>query len=188
MEKFKLKEVITASRIVLLKRDHEHDAEMWEALEESRAEIREYLFWVDGTKSYSDVVKTTDMFAKQWEEDKEWAYDIYEINTHKLLGCIGVHNINFLNQSAEIGYWLRTSETKKGYMKEAVLAIEKELFEQGMHRVVICSDVNNTNSSAVALRSGYKLESIAKEAIYHYTGLHDFATYVKLSPFPIVGF
>ena len=185
MEKFKLKESIVSDRIVLLKRDHDHDEQMWEAIEESREFIREYLFWVDAQKAFEDVVKATDMFFDLWDTDKEWAYDIYSLDTHKFIGCIGAHAINFLNQSAELGYWLRKSETSKGYMKEAVLALEKELFEHGLHRLSIRCDVNNVNSSGVAKRSGYTLESVAKEAVYHYTGLHDLETYVKFSPYPI---
>ena len=188
MEKFKPRETILTKRIVLIKREHEHDKEMFDAIEESREFIREYLFWVDGTKTIDDVVKTTDMFYQKWEEDDEWAYDIYSLDDHKLIGCIGAHCISFSNQSAELGYWLRLSETSKGYMTEAILALEKELFECGLHRLIIRCDINNLNSSNVAKRSGYKLESVAKEAIYHYTGLHDCETYVKFSPYPIKGF
>ncbi len=188
MEKFKLKETIVSERLLLLKRQHEHDAEMWEAIEESREFIREYLFWVDKTQSLKDVIKSTDMFFKKWDDDDEWCYDIYSRDENRLLGSIGVHSIQFMNQSAELGYWLRKSETKKGYMTEAVHAVEKELFEEGIHRITICCDVNNINSAHVALRAGYALEGIQKEAIYHYTGLHDHATYVKFSPYPIQGF
>lgn len=188
MEKFKLSESILAERLILLKRCHEHDDEMWQAIEESRAFIREYLFWVDGTQSLSDVEKATDMFFKAWDEDNEWCYSLYSVPENDFLGCIGVHNISFLNRSAELGYWLRLSETGKGYMTEAVKAVEAELFAAGIHRVVICCDVNNYNSANVALRAGYELESIQKEAVYHYTGLHDHATYVKFSPYPIRGF
>lgn len=188
MEKFKLPESIRAKRIVLLKRSHEHDVEMWQAIEESRNFIREYLFWVDKQNSFNDVVKSTDAFEKEWEEDKEWAYDIYSIENYHFLGCVGPHNINFLNQSAEFGYWIRLSESGKGYMTEAVLALEKALFEAGMHRLTICCDVQNYASANVAKRAGYELESIAKEATYHHTGLHDMACYVKFSPYPIKGF
>lgn len=31
-------------------------------------------------------------------------------------------------------------------------------------------------------------KAFKKEAVYHYTGLHDHATYVKFSPYPIRGF
>ena len=185
MEKFKPKESIIAERIILLKREHAHDEEMWEAIEESRAVIREYLFWVDKNKTYEDIVKATDYFEKAWEDDTEWGYDIYELKTHKLLGCIGAHNISFSNQNIELGYWLRSSATSKGYMTEAVRALEKELFERGMHRITIRCDANNTKSARVAKLTGYTLESTAKEAVYHYDGLHDLETYVKISPYPI---
>ena len=188
MEKFKLPESINAKRIVLLKRSHKHDEQMWQAIDESRDFIREYLFWVDGQKCFDDVVKSTDMFIEEWETDKEWAYDIFTVDDFRLIGCIGPHDIQFLNQSAELGYWLRKSATHKGYMTEAVLALEAKLFEAGMHRITICCDINNTDSSNVAKRAGYKLESVAKEATYHYTGLHDKETYVKFSPYPIIGF
>ena len=73
-------------------------------------------------------------------------------------------------------------------MTEAVHAMEEGLFKAGMHRITIRCDIYNYNSANVAKRAGYELECIAKEATYHYTGLHDLATYVKFSPYPIKGF
>ena len=188
MEKFKLPQKLVGARIELVKRSHNDDEQMWQSIEESRTVIREYLPWVDRTTSMADVVEATDMFAGAWETDKEWVFDIYRPEDNRLLGCIGVHNINFACQSAELGYWLRNSETHKGYMREAVQIVEPELFKAGMHRITICCDVQNKASANVAINSGYKLESIAKEALYHPKGLHDKATYVKFSPYPIKGF
>lgn len=188
MEKFKLPESIRTERLILLKRTHEHDADMFQAINESRLFVREYLFWVDSQKTIADIQKATDKFIDAWETDKEWAYDIYRVEDNYFIGCVGPHNINFLNQSAEFGYWQRLSAIGNGYMTEAVLAVEKELFEFGMHRLTICCDTNNRASANVAKRAGYKLESIAKEATYHWTGLHDMEVYVKFSPYPIKGF
>lgn len=182
MENFKLPNTIIGNRLELRSRTHESDAEMWQAIEESRTELREYLFWVDSTTNLEDVVKTTDLFFRKWDDDEEWGYTLFSRTDNHLLGCLGVHNISFRNQKAEIGYWLRTSETGKGYMAEAVRLAETALFEAGMHRVEILCDVNNTRSAAVAKRCGYTLESIAKEALYHYTGLHDEALYVRFNP------
>ena len=69
-----------ADRLILLKRSHENDEEMWRAIEESRAFIREYLFWVDGTQSLSDVEKATDMFFKAWDEAGEWCLSLIHIS------------------------------------------------------------------------------------------------------------
>ena len=181
MEKFKLKESILSDRIILLRSTHEHDDDIWQSIEESRHNLREYLFWVDKTQRLKDVIKTTDMFDEKWENDEEWRYSIYSIPHKEYVGCIGVHCIDFLSLNAELGYWLRLSAQGQGYMTEAVQVITKELFAQGMHRVVIKCDMNNYSSANVAKRCGYELESIAKEALFHYTGLHDVATYVKFN-------
>lgn len=188
MKNFKPAECISAERIILLRRQHDHDEDVWRAITECRSFIREYLFWVDSTQDLKDVAKTTDAFSKMWEEDKEWCYNIFNLSDGCLLGCIGVHNISFMCQSAEIGYWLRLSETRHGYMTEAVKALSAELFNKGLHRLEICCDVNNFNSSKVATRAGFSLEGVQKEALYHYTGLHDRAVFVKFSPYPIQGF
>lgn len=185
MEKCKPNETITAERIVLKRRSHECDEEMWQAINENREFLREYLFWVDKTQNVEDVVNTTNMFIKMWEEDTNWCYNIYRLSDNKLLGCIDVHEIAFLHEHAEFGYWLAQSEIRKGYMKEAVAAFEKELFTLGFHRLEIHCDITNQSSNMVAQKSGYTLESVAKESLYHYTGLHDKCIYVKFSPYPV---
>ena len=113
-------------------------------------------------------------------------YGITEKGSDKVIGIVQIVDRWFRRKS--LGYCLAAAYRGKGYMTEAVLAVEKELFEAGMHRLTICCDVNNYASSNVAVRAGYKLESIAKEATYHPTGLHNLATYVKFSPFPPKGF
>lgn len=188
MEKCKLSENITAKRIVLKRRSHDHDNELWRAISENREFLREYLFWVDGTQSFEDVIKATDMFFQKWEEYENWCYDIYSLSDNRLLGCIDAHNLLFQDQRAELGYWLSEAETGKGYMKEAVVTLENALFDAGFHRVEIHCDINNQRSQKVAERCGYTLEYISKEALYHYTGLHDKMAYVKFSPYPIKGF
>lgn len=188
MEKFKPNPHLIGERVILSKRQEAHDVDVWEAITESRTHLRQYLFWVDATKDFNDVIKATHRFNERWEEDDDWCYNLYDGQTHTLLGCIAVHNISFINQSVELGYWLRKSKLKQGYMTEAIHVLEKELFDHGIHRIEICCDINNKPSSNTALKAGYKLESIAKEAMYHYSGLHDKETYVKFSPYPIKGF
>lgn len=188
MERCKLKENIPAARIVLKRRSSEHDAEMWQTIKDNRQFLREYLFWVDKTQSFEDVVNATKMFTRLWEDDSNWCYNIYRQSDNKLLGCIDAHNLNFLDRCAELGYWLAERETRKGYMKEAVAVLEEELFKVGFHRVEIHCDKHNYRSAMVAENSGYELEYVSRERLYHYTGLHDKLSYVKFSPYPPKGF
>lgn len=188
MEKCRLSGNITAKRIVLKERSHDHDVDMWRAIDGNREFLREYLFWVDGTKNLENVASATNMFARMWARDENFCYSIYSLEDNRFLGCIDAHNLSFMSQKAEIGYWLKEDETGKGYMKEAVEALENALFEAGFHRLEIHCDINNKKSWVVAQRCGYALESVAREALYHYTGLHHELTYVKFSPYPIKGF
>lgn len=188
MEKFTPSDTLITRRLFLARRNHTHDAELWDAINKNSKFLREYLFWVDKTKSFTDVFATTDLFSQKWDNCESWNYSIYCLIEKRFIGCIGVHNISFMNQSAELGYWLCESETGHGYMAEAVKALEKELFEKGLHRLTILCDEHNLASAGVAKRTGYELESIAKDALYHYSGLHSCLVFAKISPYPIKGF
>ncbi|MGH3087678.1 MAG: GNAT family N-acetyltransferase, partial [Rubrobacteraceae bacterium] len=60
----------------------------------------------------------------------------------------------------EIGYWLRTSFTGKGYMTEAVKGIAAFAFDElGAQRVEIKCDPLNEKSVRVAKRCGFRLEA-----------------------------
>lgn len=64
LEKFSLPEEIVGERVVLVPRRHEFDEALFELIDSSRNFLREYLFWVDDTRSVDDVRKVTDIFRK----------------------------------------------------------------------------------------------------------------------------
>ena len=72
-------------------------------------------------------------------------------------------DINYETASGEIGYYMAEEYTGKGYMTEAVLALESEFFKRGINRIQICADKDNTASINVAKRCGYKLEGIMRD-------------------------
>lgn len=181
IEVFYLPEKIETERLVLIKRNHDFDEQMWQALEKNRDFLRRYLFWVDKSKSFEDVVGATDMFAKQWDKHIEMAYIVTNKKTNELLGCVGAHAFDFTNRHAEIGYWLREDMTGLGYMSEAVQVLEKELFAHKIRRLGICCDKENRASANVAIRNGYFLETTRKEALYTYGEFHDEEVYVKIN-------
>ena len=62
LNKFAMPEKIVGQRVVLVPRNHQYDAQIWELIDGSRAFLRPYLFWVDDTKSIADVSKISEMF------------------------------------------------------------------------------------------------------------------------------
>lgn len=78
-----------------------------------------------------------------------------------VVGCSGMHNIDWAIPRFEIGYWQRTSLARQGYITEAVKAISAFCFDAlGARRVEIHCDERNTRSAAVARRCGFTLEAV----------------------------
>jgi RimJ/RimL family protein N-acetyltransferase len=92
--------------------------------------------------------------------------------TNTIIGSSGLHRIDWHVPKFEIGYWLRTSYTGKGYMTEAVNTIADFAFNSlDARRVEIRCAQQNTRSAAVARRCGFELEGILRhDGRNHLTG------------------
>ena len=182
IDAFTLPEKIVGKNVLLVKRVHIFDEQMWTAIDCNRAFLRPYLFWVDKTNSFDDVAAATKLFDLWWAEQSKFAYVVLDKHSQKLLGSVDIHDIDLTNRCAAIGYWLREDKTGFGYMSEAVSLIEAEAFAKGIRRIEITCDEANTASANVAKRCGYEYEGTQKEAIYTYGEFHNRQTYVKLNP------
>ncbi len=86
----------------------------------------------------------------------------------RFVGIADLGVSNWKIPSGKFGYWLRTSETGRGYMTEAISAICLYAFREiGMRRLEIRCDETNAKSAAVAERLGFVLESTAPMADVH---------------------
>ena len=72
-----------------------------------------------------------------------------------LIGRIRFFDVK--DDSCEIGFWLIESENGKGYMSEALSALESELFKFGFDKIILDIDAGNSQSENVAKRNGYNL-------------------------------
>jgi RimJ/RimL family protein N-acetyltransferase len=76
-----------------------------------------------------------------------------------LVGCSGLHAVDWAVPKCEIGYWGRTSLMGQGLITEAVKGITAFAFTQlGMRRVQALTDAANLQSCRVCERAGYVLE------------------------------
>lgn len=80
-----------------------------------------------------------------------------------LIGGSGLHRFDWSVPRFEIGYWLRTGYTGKGYMTEAVAGITHFAFETLFaERVEIRMDDRNARSYRIAERLHFQLEGILR--------------------------
>jgi len=128
------------------------------AVEESHAELARWQLWARDLPALTTIEAHIARARAAWELREHCLFHIYN-HAERFLGTCGLEKIDWDLGSFEIGYWLRTSSTGRGYMTEAVSALEKQVFERCNGRcAVIKCDAQNTKSAAIPQRLGYSLD------------------------------
>ncbi len=135
----------------------------YRAILESMAELRPWMPWATDDIS----VETQEAVMRRAHADFMARTDLmmlmFDRANGEEVGVTGLHRIDWRVPKFEIGYWLRTAYTGRGYMTEAVLALTVFAFETlRANRVEIRCDGRNTRSAAVAQRCGFVLEGILR--------------------------
>lgn len=161
-----LKETLTGKRITLRRPvpDTRTAQTVFSAMDKSRKAFSPWLDWVKDTKSSEDTFHFLEAVDQDWNNGTSFVYAIYRQET--FVGLISAINVSLKNRRAEIGYWLDVDFSGQGFMSEAVLLLETELFSNGFNRIVIHTDVLNTKSANVARRCGYVHEGVLRQERY----------------------
>jgi len=87
-------------------------------------------------------------------------------------------------EAADIGYWLATAEWGNGYATEAARTLARFGLGNGLARVEIRCEVPNAASAAVALRAGFRFESVRRAVLPGRDGPLDGAVFVRTAADP----
>ena len=89
-----------------------------------------------------------------------------------------MNQIDRQNKKANLGYWIRTNETGKGYAtKAALLTAWFGLDDLKMNRIEIIASMENLASLKVAKRTGAHKEAILKRRLMVKNNSHDAVLY-----------
>lgn len=154
---------LTGERIYLERHSTGLAEEMFATIDANRERLREFLPWVDNTKTTQNSREWIQHTLTEWDSLSLFDYGIYLKDSGKYIGSAGVHSINWSVQKCELGYWLSSEMEGQGFMSEAVKLIEAYCFQAKFHRVEIRCSSKNTRSASVALRCGYTLEGELRE-------------------------
>ncbi len=142
----------------------EEDAQaLFEAVAESRDHIRPWLPFADAHQS---VEESRDWIIHQQakillREDMNFA--LWDTTSGRFVGGSGLHPHNWKIGYFEIGYWLRVSATRHGYITETVEMLTDYLFTHlHANRVEIRCDAKNERSAAVPRRLGFVQEGLKR--------------------------
>jgi RimJ/RimL family protein N-acetyltransferase len=93
----------------------------------------------------------------------EQAFAVTETASGRVLGSIGLRRDD--DGVGEIGYWIRAEARGSGTTTRAlVLLAHWALTDEGLARVQLRADVENTASRRVAEKAGFRLEGIMRSA------------------------
>ena len=154
--------------------------ELFALVDRNRAYLREWLPWLDATTTVEDertfVRSSVEGFAKGTTVE----FTIW--HRGRVSGGIGLHFIDDVNRSAEIGYWVSEELQGRGLVTRACVAVlDHAIGNLGLNRVVIRVDVGNTRSRAIPERLGFTQEGITRQSDWLYTRFRDMVLYSVLA-------
>jgi [ribosomal protein S5]-alanine N-acetyltransferase len=101
---------------------------------------------------------------KGWEEKKKYNFVIVLKSEKKVIGAIGLSDVNLDVGKAETGSWINEKYWRNGYITEAKIALNEFAFnELKLNKLNSPVFVSNKASNATQLRVGYVLEGCLKE-------------------------
>lgn len=137
---------------------------LFDALNESINELRQNLWflpWVAEEPSLQSAEVRCRKAAASSLLRTDLPYLAFEKASGRLVASMGLHRTDWVLPKTEVGYWVRTSETGRGFAREGVLALTSWALD-GLEakRVELVTDERNAGSRAVAERCGFRLEGI----------------------------
>lgn len=156
--------------------EQRHAEELFALVDCNRDYLRQWLPWVDNSKSAIDTQKFIKSSLEQLARDGSLSAGI--LYQAKIAGVIGFHKIDWSNLATSVGYWLGASFQGKGLMTEACRGLVKYAFDElKLNRVEIRCATENTKSRAIPERLGFKEEGILRQAEWLYDHYVDLVVY-----------
>jgi RimJ/RimL family protein N-acetyltransferase len=133
------------------------------AVRESIEELKLWMPWAQTVPTVEDSEDHSRRAYARFLAREDLAYRAWLKGSQTYVVGSGLHRIDWEVPSFEIGYWVRTSFSGKGYVQEVVTALTKLAFERlNAKRVEIRCDDRNDKSWRVAERCGFQLEGILR--------------------------
>jgi RimJ/RimL family protein N-acetyltransferase len=157
---------IRTPRLTLARWRRSHAPSLGRALESSVDDLRGWIPWRIAEPAPVDVLEQRIAgFVADFDTGREWVYAIHEAGADEVLGAFGLYPRDATKRApiadadrVELGYWLRTDVTGRGYATEAGAALIETMRALGAPTLLeIRCDPRNARSAAIPVRLGFEL-------------------------------
>jgi RimJ/RimL family protein N-acetyltransferase len=153
-----LPDTIQAEELELRRWDCSFVGEMVDVVAFSLPELERWMPWAQGAPRADEMRMVFSKGRSDFEEGKAWNYGLFERMSGDLVGSAGLHREDD-RACPEIGYWVRTDRTRRGFATCAARALAETAFMclPDVEQVKICVDRANLASASVPKRLGFRL-------------------------------
>lgn len=134
---------------------------VFNAIDENRLTLREWIGWVDEHQSVADTQDYIDNALEKYGNYNGLDAGIWYGD--QFCGKINFNSWSLRNYKADLGYWLLAPYQGKGIMTQSIRAMLQYGFDiVGLHRIELFCAVENEPSKAVAERLNFTHEGIMR--------------------------
>jgi len=139
---------------------------LFEAVRESVSELSAWMAWCSPDYSLQDSSEFVKSAPSAWEKGEHFSFVVVDANSNRFLGGTGLNFINPLHNFANLGYWVRSSATRRGVASRAVKLVARFGFhELKFSRLEILAAVGNVGSQRAAEKAGARHEGILRKRL-----------------------
>ncbi len=154
--------------------DFEH---FWDAASESFNEVSLWMPW-SADMPKEEVRRWYVSSIDAWEKGNSYFFSVVDAGDRSYLGECFLDPVDVGHKTANLGYWVRTSRTRRGVATAATgLLAAFGLKEIGLRRIEIVIATANLASQRVAEKSGAVREGLLRNRIVVRDKVHDAIMY-----------
>ena len=154
---------IITERLILRAVSPEDAQALFEAKEESHEELHRWMPWAHERETLEKTRNIMAESAEEFVERKDLMILAFAKDSGRFIAGTGLHRMDWDLRVFEIGYWVRTSETGKGYASEITNALTRYAFHAlASTKVKIAHAGGNESSRRIIEKLGFEKEGVLK--------------------------
>lgn len=155
---------------------------LFEAARESTNEMFAWMPWCHPNYSLEESASFVSSREAAWNQKTEFDFAVFDVGSEQFLGGVELNLFNHDHGFGNLGYWVRSSQTRRGIATAATLLAARLGFEDlKLHRIEIVVAVDNVASQRVAERAKAKREGVLRNRLRLHNRSHDAVMYSLVS-------
>ena len=137
-----------------------------EAVAASFPDLHRWMPWARTMPTAAELLEVLRAGEAAFEADREWNYFLVEPDADRLVGGAGLHPRSGPG-TIEIGFWVRSDRTGRGYATAAAGALTEAAFTHldPVEQVEIRMDRANLASAAIPVKLGFRLLAVEEREV-----------------------